>query len=1026
MKKRFTFILSIITLSAMALMYQGCSSSTMQKADELKNRRMYVSAGDMYTKIAAGKSKKVTNQERLEATAKAAECYRKANEFKKAKRAYEKLLRKDPKNTEALYYLGLLTMKEVAEETNINTYKTAKEYFQRYLNEVPGDEGVMRKVASCDSAESWLTQESRFIVTNFKEVNSKFCDFSPMIADKKDNLLYFVTDREGGAGKKIYGGTGNFFTDIWSIEKEKGKRGMERWGKPQLVPGEINAKYNDGVQDFDRRYSTIYFTRCNGTDGKSRFCKIYEAKKRGTEWVEVTVLPFCEQDSANFAHPTLTPDGNKMYFSSDLEGGYGGYDLYVVNFVKRGKTWSSPINLGKVINTEKDEMFPYFNFHDEHLYFSSNGHIGLGGLDIFKSQGSGEEWLEPENLKFPLNSGADDFGITFDNGNPFHGFFSSNRAGGRGCDDIYEFNIQPLYFRLVGTVTDCKTGLPLANALVEITNDLDTVKLSLRTNEDGDYDTVVLAEKATYEIVVTHRDAYYFDADDNPRVITTVGLKKSHTFIEDFCLNPQLDFARVLPIFYDLDKANIKPAAAKVLSDSLLPLLQKYPKIRIELGSHTDCRSSYAYNISLSQRRADSAVAYLVSKGIDARRIVARGYGESSLINDCACEGRDIVKVTKLEVGKNKETGQPLLARKKIEQGELYSYKEYTTGEIQTINGEKFVACDEFQHSQNRRTTFRILDVDFDPNMKMAESNDPNNVNAKIVIVKLEKEGKDYKGPAVGNMTNPVGHSLFIESDKLEISVVELKNLIEKNAVKPDDVKGATLQQIGSGRVPPGTTVTLNKLTIGTKESNKTYENVTLEVNSFPASFRLGFNAMKKEFNATFDEEEAELALTTFNKQALMDGPIGAKLTEQKAAPERDWNAIEGVVKVKVVVEGGVKYLSMMLNDVESVMFAYDFNGKNTWVDQSTAARLFATKVIGKKDFDDGTPFKAEGVKFPSPQFTINKMEVGTATATAVKFKISDKAEVPTVGRAFFKNFKEYHEQDGYVYLVPKPSRASR
>jgi len=1022
MKKRLTLLLSIIALAGMVFLQQGCKKISMQKANELKTARQYEQAGDMYTKLSG--SKKLSKEIKEEAAEKAAECYRKANDFKKAKRAYEKILRKDPKNTEALYQLGILTMKEAAEQTNTDVYKKAKEYFTKYLNEVPGDENVLLKIASCDSAESWLTQESRFTVTNFKEANTKFCDFSPMIADKKDNLIYFVSDREGGFNKRIYGGSMNFFTDIWYIEKEKLKRGQEKWGKPKLVPGEVNAKYNDGVHDFDRRYSTIYFTRCNGTDGKSHFCKIYEAKKRGAEWVEVTILPFCEIDSANFSHPTLTPDGNKLFFTSDREGGFGGYDLYVVNYIKRGKTWSEPINLGNVINTDKDEMFPYYNFHDNNLYFSSNGHIGMGGLDIYRSEGSGTDWTEPENLKFPLNSGADDFGITFDNNDPFHGYFSSNRAGGRGCDDIYEFNISPLYFRLVGTVTDCKTGRPLENSLVEITNDLDSVKISLRTNEYGDYDTVVLAEKATYEIVVTNREMYYFDAEDNPRVITTKGLKNSHTFIEDFCLSPQLDFKRVLPIFYRLDRAEIDPPAQAVLRDSLLPLLLKYPKIRIELGSHTDCRSSYAYNISLSQRRADSAVAFLVSNGIDARRIVAKGYGESQLINDCACEGSDVVKNTKFQIGTD-PGGNPIVLRKQDIVNNKYIYSDYSPSEIKTIDGVQYVPCDESQHRQNRRTTVRILDVNFDSSVSVEASNDANNVNAQMVILKLQKDGANFKGNVMANGGAPAGPSLFVDSDKLEISVIELKNLVEKRLITPEDITGATPQQIMSGKIPPGATVTIKKLTIGTKEVNKTYENVVLLIGTFPASFRLGFKALETEYGATFDNEEGELALTAINKKALMDGPIESTQTIPEP-PKKDLNALPGVIKLKIVVDNGEKMISVMLNDKEAIMFAFDLDGRNTWIDNETAVSLFKSKVITKKDFDAGTAFKVDGVKFPSPQFTFAKMEIGSEVVTNVKFKISDKAPMPTLGKAFFRAFKEVHEEDGFLYLVPKPVRGAK
>lgn len=1024
MKKKFTLLLSILALTGFVLTQQGCGKPTMQKAKELKETRQYKFAGEMYRRLAS--QKKLSKEDKNMALLQSAECFRKANDLRSAKRAYEKVLRKDKANTEALYFLGNIYMANAAEKNNLEEYKKAREFYQLYLNEVPGDENARRKMISCDSAESWLTQESRYVITPFREVNTKYCDYAPSFADKKDKLVFFASDREGGLRKKAaYGGTGNFFSDIWQIEKEKVRRGDEKWGKPKLVPGEINAKYNEGVQDFDRRYSTIYFTRCNGADGKSFFCKIYEAQKRGNEWVNVNILSFCEEDSANFQHPAISPDGSKLFFSSDREGGYGGYDLYVVNYIKRGKTWSTPVNLGPKINTEHTEMYPYCNQHDDHLYFASDGHVGMGGLDMYKTQGAGQEWSDPENLKFPMNSGADDFGITFANNNPNNGFFTSSRTGGRGCDDIYEFNITPLVFRLVGTVTDCKTGAPLQNSLVEITNDLDSVKISLRTDEDGNYDTVVLAEKATYKIVVTNREAYYFDAEDNPREISTVGLKQSKMFIEDFCLSPQLDFARVLPIFYRLDKANIDPPAAAVLQDSLLPLLLKYPAIRIELGSHTDCRSSYAYNISLSQRRADSAVAYLVSKGVDQRRIVAKGYGESQLINDCACEGSEKISGTKYELGKD-ANGNLRFAKKQDIVNNQYVYVPYRQNEIFTKDGVQLVPCDEFQHRQNRRTTVRILDVNFDSSVAVLPTDDPNNQNARMVILKLEKDNEMYKGEASANGVQSVGHTIFVpKGDKLEISYVEIKNLVDKRKIEPTDISGATPQQVMSGNIPPGAKLKVKSLLIGNRGLGKSYEDVELEISSFQASFRIGVKYLEKEFGASFEEgeAEAELALSAINRSAI-EIPIDSKLTQTEE--ERDLDAIEGVIKLKIVKESDKNTVGVMINDLEVVTFAFDIKGRNTWMDPATASALFKKKVIGKKDFKSGNSFKAEGTKFPSPNFTVEKMEIGSQVVTNTKFKISDKAELPELGKTFFRSFKEAIVKDDYLYLVPKPDRSKK
>jgi peptidoglycan-associated lipoprotein len=1023
MNTKNTVFLWTLAVSMIMIFGQSCNKPSLIKADEFMETRQYKSAGETYK--ALNRSKKLSKEQKNYALVKSAEAYRKAFDFKNATRQYNKLLRDDKNNPEYLYWLGRLTMQEAnGSSSDLEKFKQARDFFKKSLAEDPSRTDLQRWIESCDSAESWLTQESRFIVANFKPVNTKWCDFNPAIGDKKDTRLFFTSDREGGVNKRRdYGGMGNKFQDVWYLDKEKVRRGDDKWGAPILVPGEVNQRYNDGAVDLDRKYSIMYFTRCNGSDGKQMFCKIYEAQKRTNEWVNVTMLSFCEEDSANYIQPCITPDGAKMYFSSDREGGYGGYDLYVVNFMKRGKTWSAPVNLGPSINTPGREMFPTWNVHDDHLYFSSDGRVGMGGLDIYKTFGSGQEWTEPENLKHPLNSGADDFGIVFSNGNPNYGFFSSDRTGGKGCYDIYEFFITPLVFTLTGTVTDCKTGLPLPNSLVEITNNLNDTKISLRTDEDGNYDTVILAEKASYEITVTNREAYYFDAEDAPRKITTEGLKKSKVFIEDFCLKPQLDFAKVLPIFYRLDKADIDPPAAAVLKDSLLPLLLKYPAIRIELGSHTDCRSSYAYNVSLSQRRADSAVHFLVKNGVDPRRILAKGYGESQLINDCSCEGRDVTKVTPYIVGKNPDTGEPRYTTKKSSVDDRYVYTAYKPSEISTINGIQYVPCDEFQHSQNRRTTVRILDVNFDSSVALLPSDDPNNMNAKLVILKLEKEENTFKSEASVNAVPPVGNAIFVPgSNKMEISYVELKNLIDKRKIEPSDIIGATVPQITSGNIPPGAKLKAPKLTIGAIGTGKTYDNVELEIANFQASFRFGISYLESQYGATFDPEEQELALTAINRKAL-EIPVDSKLTGMDEVEVKNYDAIEGVVKIKIIKEGDQKLVPVMVNGKDVVNFVVNPSGKNTWLDVSTAAQLYSNKTITKKEFASGSKFKAQGVKFPSPNLEIEKMEIGTSMVKGSKLKISTKAEAPELGRAFFKSYKEAAIQGEFLYLVPKKTR---
>lgn len=407
----------------------------------------------------------------------------------------------------------------------------------------------------------------------------------------------------------------------------------------------------------------MYYTQCNGRKGDGRGCKIWFTTLKGKEWEEPQLMPFCANpnDTFTYGHPSLSEDGNILYFTSDKPGGFGGKDLYFSNFVKKSKTWGDPINMGDSINTEADEMFPFIH-PDGTLYFASNGHVGLGGLDIFMTKGQGTSWSTPKNMRSPINSGADDFAFICDNTKEY-GFFSSNREGGRGQDDIWRFSMTPLVFTISGVVRDDSTKEILPGSKVVMTNSYDTTRMVAITDANGYY-KFTLRANTDYELIASKEDYY----DSRLESQTTKGLEVSTDLIQDFTLKQfTYEFVKVEGIYYDLDKANIRPDAALIL-DSLVMTLNKYPRIVIELGSHTDCRADSAYNIRLSQARSDSAVAYLVAKGIDPERLVAKGYGENMLaVEKCKCDKSD--------------------------------------------PGNKI--CSEEEHQLNRRTTVRILSTKF-------------------------------------------------------------------------------------------------------------------------------------------------------------------------------------------------------------------------------------------------------------------------------------------------------------------------
>lgn len=628
----------------------------MAAARENFNKKEYFLAGDNYKQVY---SKTKNTDEKKEACFKTAECYRLSNDMKNAENWYRKTVKIDPKNTEAEFKL--------AQSLKANQkFNDAIIEFETYKKQNPAEAAEADKqIKGCENALKWKNEKTRYIIENVKALNSKWEDFGP-VWYKKDQLV-FTSDREKGANNKMYGWTGNSYTDLYTVKytAEKKNPNNIKFGFPELLDKEIvNSPYNDGNATFDSKFSTMYYTQCSGKDGKGKYCNIYSTTATGSEWTPPVLVSFCK-DSFTCGHPSLSKDAQIMYFTSDMPGGYGGKDLYYVTWSKRGKTWGDPINLGPTINTAGDEMFPFIH-EDGTLYFSSNGHMGLGGLDIFFSKGSGTDWSDPINMKSPINSGGDDFGIILSKDKE-GGYFASNREGGKGQDDIYRFYMTPLHFTLRGVARDKNTHEVMPNTIITISNSNDSTKMVVKTDQAGSY-KVILKSKTDYELFGAHEEYY----DSKLESQSTRPYEVSTDLVQDLILEP-FDFKHIFTlegIYYDLDKANLRPRSKEIL-DTIVQLMNRYPKIRLEMGSHTDCRSDSIYNMGLSQRRADSAVNYIVSQGIDRERLIAKGYGESMLVNDCACEGTWIKK-----------------------------------------------KCTEEEHQMNRRTTFKLLDNKYVPKNK--------------------------------------------------------------------------------------------------------------------------------------------------------------------------------------------------------------------------------------------------------------------------------------------------------------------
>ncbi len=635
----------------------GPSKGSMAAARIAYNRKEYAKAGEYYKAVY---SKTKNKDEKNEAAYKTAECYMFANDVKNAESWYKKTVKADPKNDTAQWRLAQCLKSN-------QKFTEAIVEFRAYQKLQPEDKRTEIEIKGCEYALKWKNEKTRYVIENVKALNSKYCDFAPMMY-KKDRI-FFTSDRDKGVNAAVYEWTGNYYSDIYMAKYKVDKKNPNniKYEVPVLVDKErINGKLNDGTITFDSRFSTAYITKCNYfNNGKGKTCQIYLSTATGSEWSVPEPLPFSNNDSFTCGHPALSPDNQILYFVSDMPGGYGGKDIWFATYSKRGRTWGDPVNAGPVINTEGDELYPYVH-EDGSLYFSSNGHVGLGGVDIFVAKGSGNEWSEPINMKSPINSGGDDFSLILSKDKE-SGYFSSNREGGKGQDDIYRFYMTPLVFTLSGVARDMKTKEVLENTILTITNSSDSVKLTVKTDNKGFY-KINLKPRTDYELFGAHEDYY----DSKIYGQTTRGLAVSADLVQDLDLDP-FDYSAVFTlqgIYYDLDKANIRPDAALIL-DTVVYLMNKYPKIRLELGSHTDCRGDSLYNKDLAQRRADSAVAYISTKGVDSLRLVATGFGESMLVNDCGCEGSYIQK-----------------------------------------------KCTEEEHQMNRRTTIRLLDNKYVPKKK--------------------------------------------------------------------------------------------------------------------------------------------------------------------------------------------------------------------------------------------------------------------------------------------------------------------
>ncbi len=591
---------------------------TPASAQNKKATKAYATfdAGEYYTAIDQFKDayqKTTDKKEKLHMAFFIAECYRKTDNSSQAALWYGKVVAKDYENPLAiLYYADALKMNQ--------NYEEAKAQYKHYKELVPDDPRGSDGILSCDFSLQWMDQPTGYQVEEMKFFNSKYSDFSPEFSRADYHELYFTSSREETTGNSENGGTGQQFTDIFfSAMDKKGK-----WSTPLPLPESINTEAEEGTPVFSADYNTMYFTRCNISKRKALGCEIFTASRQGDSWSNVESLALAG-DSVVIAHPALSKDELTLYFVSDMEGsmktseGKNSKDIWMVSRTDANGKWGTAENLGSPINTAGDEVFPYVH-PDGSLYFSSNGHIGMGGLDIFLARKNASAQWQVENLKYPVNSSADDFGITFMSEQE-SGYFSSSRKG-KGNDDIYSFLLPPLKFSIVGVVKNEKTDEIIPEATIKSIAS-DGITLDTKTGKDGIFRFTL--KPGTDYVFIAEKPGFLKGKERQ----STKGVAQSTEFKTEIYLASTETSIQVENIFFDLDKADLRPESMVSL-DKLVETLNDNPNIVIELGSHTDSRATDEYNMDLSFRRAQSVVNYLIEKGIAKDRLVAKGYGETT------------------------------------------------------------------------------------------------------------------------------------------------------------------------------------------------------------------------------------------------------------------------------------------------------------------------------------------------------------------------------------------------------------
>lgn len=601
MKAHFTiYVLFLLIVSSL----YSCKSAKLSDAEEKQRIGEYYEAAAIYRKVYTKTSPKKRDLRGYIAY-RMAECNRLINNTAKATSAYMNAIRYDYPDSTVYLRMGQMLQKT-------GRYPEAIKNYDIYMENDPSNLLAINGIQGCELAPGWKKNPTRYEVRRMDKFNSRRGEFSPMLAGDKYDQLYFASSRSKDKDAKVSAITGQNNNNLFLVKQdEKGA-----WLAPVELEDEVNTEYDEGTPSFSPDGNTMYYTYCAQDPEGPRTAEIYISTRSSAKWGKGTRATIVKDSVTALGHPSISPDGKYLYFVSDAVGGFGGKDIFRARVA--GNDFGPMENLGEEINTPGDEMFPYVR-DSVTLYFASNGHPGMGGLDLFKAtQDSTGKW-KVEYLGAPINSMADDFGITFA-GKEERGFFCSNRNDARGYDHIYSFERPTITIFIEGIVNDVDE-YPIEDATVRIVGK-DGLNVKVPVKKDGTY-RVELERDIRYVMMASARG--YLNQNYE---LHTGPEEKNETYIVDFFLSPISKPVVIDNIFYDFDKATLRPESKKAL-DEMIKMLNDNPNVTIELGAHTDRKGTDQYNERLAQRRAQSVVDYLIAGGIEAARLEAKGYGES-------------------------------------------------------------------------------------------------------------------------------------------------------------------------------------------------------------------------------------------------------------------------------------------------------------------------------------------------------------------------------------------------------------